>query len=98
MNKDQETQKARVRVIVEGWVQGVFFRYSTREMANRLNVFGWVKNRRDGKVEAVFEGERKRLEQMIDWCRKGPPGAQVQRIDTHWEQYVGEFDGFSIVY
>lgn len=98
MNKGQKTQKVRVRVVVEGWVQGVFFRYSTQEMANRLHVFGWVKNRLDGKVEAVFEGEQEGVEEMIAWCRQGPPGAHVQRVDTHLEDYLGEFDGFSIIY
>ena len=98
MNEGRGTQKARSRVIVEGRVQGVFFRYSTREVANRLHVFGWVKNRWDGNVEAVFEGERERVEEMIEWCHQGPPGAHVQGVDTHWEEYLGEFDGFSIIY
>ncbi len=96
MNKVQETQKVRARVIVAGMVQGVFFRYSTREVASRLHIYGWVKNRWDGKVEAVFEGERERVEEMIEWCHKGPPGAHVQSLDTHWEEYLGEFDQFSI--
>jgi acylphosphatase len=98
MNKGQETAKARARVIVSGRVQGVFFRYTTREVASSLGLFGWVKNRWDGKVEAVFEGERKRVEQMIQWCDKGPPGAYVQHIETQWEEYLGEFDRFSISY
>jgi acylphosphatase len=97
-NKGQGTQKARARVIVGGKVQGVFFRYSTQEMANRLRVFGWVKNRWDGKVEAVFEGERHRVEEMIEWCHKGPPGSHVQGVDIHWEDYLGEFGQFSITY
>ncbi len=98
MGKGREAQKARARVIISGRVQGVFFRYSAREVANRLNVFGWVKNRWNGNVEAVFEGERERVEEMIEWCHQGPPGAHVQRVDAHWEQYMGEFDGFSIIY
>jgi acylphosphatase len=98
MNKGPGTQKGRAWVVVGGSVQGVFFRYSTQEVANRLNVLGWVKNRWDGKVEAVFEGERDMVEQMIKWCHKGPPGAHVKSVDTHWEDYVGEFDQFSIVY
>jgi acylphosphatase len=98
MNKSPETQTARARVVVAGRVQGVFFRYSAQELANRLNVLGWVKNRWDGKVEAVFEGERNVVKHMIEWCHKGPPGAHVQSVDTHWEDYVGEFDQFSIIY
>ena len=98
MNKGEETAKARARVIVSGRVQGVFFRYTTREVASSLGLFGWVKNRWDGKVEAVFEGERERVEEMIGWCHKGPPGAYVQNVDTQWEEYLGEFDRFSIAY
>jgi acylphosphatase len=98
VNKGRGTEKTRARVIVKGRVQGVFFRYSTREMANKLGVFGWVKNRWDGSVEAVFEGDRDRVEEMIEWCRKGPPGAHVQRVDSEWEEYLGEFDQFSIAY
>lgn len=98
MGKGQETQKVRVRVIVTGRVQGVFFRYGVREMANQLGVFGWVKNRWDGAVEALFEGDQDRVNEMIDWCHKGPPDAHVQRVDTDREEYLGEFDHFSITY
>jgi acylphosphatase len=98
MNKEQETGKVRARVIVGGRVQGVFFRYSTREVANRLHVYGWVKNRWDGSVEAIFEGERDNVEKIIAWCHKGPPGAHVTGVDTQWEEYSGEFDQFSITY
>jgi len=98
MEKGQEAQKVRGRVIVRGRVQGVFFRYNTREMANQLGVFGWVKNRWDGAVEALFEGGQDKVKEMIDWCHKGPPGAHVQRVDIHWEEYLGEFDRFSITY
>ncbi len=98
MEKGKETQKVRARVIVRGRVHGVFFRYSTQEMAKQLGVFGWVKNRWDGAVEAVFEGDQDRVKEMIEWCRKGPPGAYVQRVDTDWGEYLGEFDRFSITY
>ena len=98
MEKGQESQKVRGRVIVRGRVQGVFFRYNTREMANQLGIFGWVKNRWDGAVEAIFEGDRDRVKEMIEWCHKGPPGAHVQRVDNVWEEYLGEFDRFSITY
>jgi acylphosphatase len=98
MSEGRETRKVRARVIVGGRVQGVFYRYTTQEVAHRLSVFGWVKNRWDGTVEAVFEGERERVEEMIEWCRKGPPGAQVQSVDIQWEECVGEFDQFSVTY
>jgi len=89
--------KTRVRVIIRGRVQGVFFRMETRRAAERHGVFGWVKNRADGTVEAVFEGEPQRVDTVIDWCRRGPRHADVQGVDIHEESYVGEFNDFSIL-
>ncbi|MGB9627142.1 MAG: acylphosphatase [Thermodesulfobacteriota bacterium] len=91
-------EKARARVIVEGRVQGVFFRAHTQEEAYVLGLTGWVKNRRDGRVEAVFEGDKEKVERMIQWCHYGPPGARVNDIQVTWEDYQGEFKDFSIVY
>ncbi len=92
------TDKVRARVVVEGRVQGVFFRHHTREAAFRVGVNGWVKNRRDGTVEAVFEGDRDRVDEMIQWCRRGPPEAWVKKVHVTWEIYTGEFDDFSVTY
>ena len=91
-------EKKRAHVFVSGWVQGVFFRAETRDRARQLGVTGWVRNLWDGRVEAVFEGERDGVEEMIEWCHKGPPGAHVQGVDIHWEEYLGEFDQFSVTY
>ncbi len=91
-------EKVRARVIIEGRVQGVFFRYHTQEMAYRLGIKGWVKNRRDGRVEAVFEGEKDLVNQMIQWCYHGPPEARVSGVRVNWEEYRGEFQDFSITY
>jgi acylphosphatase len=91
-------ENARVRVIVEGRVQGVFFRHHTQQMALRLGVSGWVKNRWDGTVEALFEGEREKVEQMIRWCHRGPSEALVKQVQVDWESYTGEFDDFSVAY
>lgn len=91
-------EKVRARVIIEGRVQGVFFRYHTQEMAYRLGIKGWVKNRRDGRVEAVFEGEKDRVNQMIEWCHRGPSEARVTGVRVTWEEYTGEFQDFSITY
>ena len=66
---------------VRGLVQGVYFRAETRARARSLGLTGWVGNRTDGQVEAVFEGERERVESMVDWCRHGPPGAVVHEVD-----------------
>jgi len=91
-------EKARLHVVVEGRVQGVFFRVTTREEACSLGLSGWVKNCLDGRVEAVFEGEREKVEQILKWCRKGPPGATVRNVEVNWGDATGEFDSFSIKY
>jgi acylphosphatase len=77
-------------------VQGVFFRYHTQELARRLGVGGWVRNTREGRVEAVFEGERELVEEMIKFCRKGPPSARVTNVEVEWEKPKGEFSDFKI--
>ena len=91
-------EKVRGRVIIEGRVQGVFFRHHTQETAFRFGVKGWVKNRRDGSVEAVFEGDRERVDQIIQWCRRGPSEARVKNVSVTWESYTGEFDDFLVTY
>ncbi len=91
-------EKVRAHVFIEGRVQGVFFRANTREEANLLGLTGWVKNCWDGRVEAVFEGERETVEKVISWCKKGPPGALVKNVEINWEQATGEYDTFSIEY
>ncbi len=90
--------KVRAHVFIEGRVQGVFFRANTREEANLLGLIGWVRNCWDGRVEAVFEGEREKVERVIAWCKKGPPGALVRDVEINWEQATGEYETFSIVY
>ncbi len=91
-------QNGRVHLIIRGIVQGVFFRASTREMAVRLGLKGWVRNLPDGNVEAVFEGPADKLQQAVQWCRKGPPGARVTNVEEKWSAWTGEFDGFEIRY
>ena len=91
-------EKVRVRVGVEGRVQGVYFRAHTQDMALSLGLNGWVKNRMDGSVEALFEGDRDRVEQMIQWCHRGPSHARVAAVHLTWEDYTGEFNEFSINY
>ncbi|MFU8856063.1 MAG: acylphosphatase [Deferrisomatales bacterium] len=81
---------ARARVLVSGRVQGIFFRASTREVARRLGLRGWVRNLPDGGVEAVFEGERGLVEEAVAWCRAGPDGARVDHCDVLWEEPSGE--------
>jgi len=85
----------RVRVRIRGRVQGVFFRADARARAESLGVAGWIRNAPDGIVEAVFEGEPERVDSMIDWCRRGPAGAQVEDVEVVGEDPVGE-RGFSV--
>lgn len=82
--------ESRVRVLVEGRVQGVWFRESTREQAERLGVRGWVRNLPDGRVEAVFEGEPGAVDAMVDWTRRGPGRADVTAISVEPETPRGE--------
>jgi acylphosphatase len=79
----------RRRVVVHGQVQGVFFRDSTRRLAEREGVAGWVRNRTDGAVEAVFEGEPAAVKRLVRFARKGPQGAQVERVDVAQEEPEG---------
>ncbi len=93
-----ETAMVRRHVIVKGRVQGVFFRMNTREQALASGVMGWAKNTFSGSVEAVFEGEEQAVERLIRWCRSGPPGAVVRRVDIRDEPYTGEYSSFTIRY
>jgi acylphosphatase len=77
-------------VVVHGRVQGVGFRYSMIARARSLGVGGWVRNRPDGSVEAVFEGPAERVESMVDWCRRGPSGARVDSVEESPEAPLGE--------
>ncbi len=89
---------ARLHIVIEGIVQGVFYRASTIEESGKLSLTGWVKNCSDGRVEAVFEGDIDKIEQIVEWCKKGPPGAEVSNIETVWERATGEYDSFTIKY
>jgi len=80
----------RVHVSIEGRVQGVFFRASCVERASELGLAGWVRNALDGRVEAEFEGEPEAIEQMLTWCRVGPPLAHVERIEVRDDEPTGE--------
>ncbi|MDD3399488.1 MAG: acylphosphatase [Candidatus Pacebacteria bacterium] len=90
------SDKIRAHVFVSGRVQGVFFRDKTRRKAEELNVQGWVRNLPDGKVEAVFEGAKESVEQMVDWVREGPAFAQVDNMELSWQDHTGEYNDFEI--
>jgi acylphosphatase len=82
-------------VIAAGRVQGVGFRYGLARRADSLGVAGWVQNEPDGSVAAVLEGPRDRVESLVDWCRRGPSGAAVRRLDVTWHE-PDELAGFAI--
>ena len=83
-------------MIVEGRVQGVCFRMYTRMEAGRMGVTGWVRNRADGTVEVMAEGEENALDEFIAWCAHGPDEARVDRITKEFSEATGEFSGFQI--
>jgi len=88
----------RLRVRIEGRVQGVWFRDSTRSQAVPLGLTGWVRNLPDGRVEAVFEGPEENLKRILAWCRQGPPAARVDKVEALWEEAQGEFSSFKITF
>jgi len=75
---------------VRGRVQGVFFRATCARRARSLGIGGWVGNRPDGAVEAVFEGERREVEELVDWCRRGPERAEVTSVEVTEEPPTGD--------
>ena len=91
----EQSRRTRARIFVSGKVQGVFFRENTSKNAKKLGVKGWVKNLQDGRVEAIFEGDRDNVEKLINWARKGPFWAKVNGLDFTFEEYKGEFEKLS---
>ncbi|WP_408957874.1 acylphosphatase [Natrinema sp. 74] len=89
--------RTRAHVFVSGTVQGVYYRANTRDTAREKGVDGWVKNRDDGRVEAVFEGPEDAVDAMIEWCHTGSPAAEVEDVEAEYEEPQGE-DGFEIRY
>jgi acylphosphatase len=92
------TPQARVHAVVQGYVQGVNFRYYTIRTARRLGLRGWVANRRDGTVETIAEGGRSDLDEFVDFLHRGSPSASVQRVDVEWQSPTGDFSGFTVRY
>ncbi|RPI74350.1 MAG: acylphosphatase [Desulfobacteraceae bacterium] len=88
----------RVKLIIKGRVQGVWFRDSTRRTAQKLRLSGWVRNLPDGSVEVLVEGPQEPVQKLVDWCRHGPATARVDECCQTPEEYRGEFQTFSIVF
>jgi acylphosphatase len=91
----QDEPVVRTRVVVSGLVQGVFFRDTCQREARRKGVAGWVRNRPDGDVEAVFEGPPGAVERMVEWCRRGPSRARVRELTSLPEEPEG-LRGFDV--
>jgi acylphosphatase len=90
--------KGRAHVYIYGRVQGVFFRSETRREARGSKVTGWIRNLPDGRVEAVFEGQKDDVQKLVDFCKEGPSGAKVARTEVAWEAYTGEFRDFRVTW
>jgi acylphosphatase len=86
----------RARILISGLVQGVLFRRGIADLARQLNVTGWVRNLPEGSVEVVCEGDKDKLDRVIQFCRVGPPGARVKNVDVDWFDFSGDFRGFKI--
>ena len=92
----QQDDHTRAHVRVSGQVQGVFFRDSTRERAQELGLYGYVKNTPDGDVEAIFEGPEEAVEEMVRWCGQGPPHASVENVKANYEPAQDDLTGFEV--
>ena len=93
-----KTKKVRAHIVVEGRVQGVFYRVNARDEAKELGLTGWVKNLEGGKVEAVFEGTENLVKEMILWCKEGTRLSNVKDIKVTWEKPTGKFENFQVVH
>ena len=88
----------RVRLFVTGRVQGVFFRQSLKAKSIQNDVFGWVKNLQDGRVECLLEGNEKNISILVEWTNSGPANAIVENVEVHNEKFDNEFTKFDVLY
>ena len=95
---DKADKRARVVLRIKGRVQGVGFRFSALDEAQRLGLTGWVRNRHHGDVELVAEGDAVQLKRLVTWCHVGPRGALVTDVEQEWLVHTGEFDSFRITH
>ena len=87
----------QLNMVVRGRVQGVFFRASTQREAKRLGLSGWVRNRADGAVEVLAEGEETSIRELYGWAQRGPSAARVDRVEARWRSFTGDYPDFRIV-
>jgi len=86
----------RIHLVIRGQVQGVYFRASAQREARQLGLTGWVRNRPDGAVEVIAEGEEDQVKDLLNWSQRGPATARVDMVETRWRSYTGEFAEFKI--
>ena len=91
-------KQQRIHLLISGKVQGVFFRQALKVVAKKNNVSGWVKNLKDGCVEAVLEGDSKSINSVIEWTRIGPANSRVDNVDVSSEEFKNEFLAFEVLY
>jgi acylphosphatase len=91
-----QEEMVQAHAYISGRVQGVNFRYYTRQHALNLGLTGWVRNVRDGRVEAIFCGKKEQVAKMLKWCEEGPPAARVDNVQVEWEQPADPLLGFDI--
>jgi len=91
-------ENTRVLLNIYGRVQGVFFRAETQKQASNLGLTGWVKNNSNGTVQAIAEGDKQSINQLISWCKEGSSAAAVDKVDVSWLPHTGEFKDFIIKY
>ncbi len=94
----EPAKNIRVHLLIEGRVQGVFFRAYARDQAVQLKLTGWVRNTADGRVEVVVEGNQNKVESFVNWCRTGPPSSRVTDMKVEKQECVGEIKVFSVRY
>jgi len=91
-------KQQRIRILVSGKVQGVFFRQALKVVAKKNNVSGWVRNLKDRRVEAVFEGDGKSINLVIEWTRVGPANSRIDDVNVSSEEFKNEFSTFEVLY
>lgn len=92
----KDVEKVRLKVLLEGRVQGVSMRYYTQRKATELGLTGFVRNLSDGRLEAIFEGPKDKAEEMLRWCETGSPAARIDSIALRYEDLVGQFSTFEV--
>ena len=90
--------KVRIHIYVSGFVQGVMFRVNIRRKAIELDVKGWTRNLEDGRIEALVEGNENSVKKLVEWCRTGPPGAQVTSVEVRTEECKNDFNDFKVIW